>query len=89
MPGAVVQRLIAKWRRQGLRAPIAVAAFLAQRLGEVGPERARDVDRDGEARDDPPLCGLATKARSGDYPDEFESRKLRRRISPREAQGPP
>ena len=66
---SVIQRLIAELRRHDFGAPIAVATLLAKFVGEVGPERARRVDRDGEARDDAPLCGLIpTKAqRSGDY----------------------
>ena len=70
---SVIQRPIAELRRGDLGAPVAVAAMLAQRVGEVRPERARRVDRDGEARDDAPLRGLIpTKARSGNYADELD-----------------
>ena len=40
-----VQGPIAELHRGDFEAPLAVAAFLAQRIGEVGPERARRVDR--------------------------------------------
>ena len=52
---SVVQGPIAELRRGDFGAPVAVAAFLAQRVGEVCSNLARGIYRHGETRDDAAL----------------------------------